>query len=245
MAMRTKNKKILWLELTGFIVTLLVGTAMHFGLELTGFDHRWAWLFPVNESPWEHLKLSFYPIVFWSLILYAVLSRSTTLRPSAPAGVRNFWFARLLGAYVAILFTVVSWSLQHRLMGRSILAIDIAMMYAGLLASALLCWRLLTGQPLRHPRLVSRCTVAGLACLLAGFSLFSYRVPTALLWKDRPCQSYGIIEYHILFNRHLSAHYSDPATVASLPGLCGFVPLVLVGALLVVCLAAGRRGKPG
>ena len=40
-----------------------------------------------------------------------------TLSPSAPGGVRNVWFARLLGAYVAIMTTVVSWSLQHWLMG--------------------------------------------------------------------------------------------------------------------------------
>ena len=71
--MNTKKKRVLWLELTGFMFTLIAGTAMHFGFELTGFDHRWAWLFPVNESPWEHLKLSFYPIIFWGLILYAIL----------------------------------------------------------------------------------------------------------------------------------------------------------------------------
>ena len=71
--MDTKKKKILWLELAGFMFTLVAGTVMHFGLELTGFARSWAWLFPVNESPWEHLKLSFYPIVFWGLILYAIL----------------------------------------------------------------------------------------------------------------------------------------------------------------------------
>ena len=78
------------------------------------------------------------------------------------------------------------------------------MMYAGLLASALLCWRLLIGAPLRHPRLVGRCTAAGLALLLFCFCLFSYRVPGSRLWMDRPCQSFGIIERHILFNRHLT-----------------------------------------
>jgi Family of unknown function (DUF6512) len=134
--METKKKKILWLELTGFMFTLVAGTVMHFGFELSGFSRALAWLFPVNESPWEHLKLSFYPIVLWGLIMYAILQRSAHLRPSAPDGVRNVWFARLLGAYVAIMTTVVSWSLQHRLMGISILAVDIAMMYAGLLASA-------------------------------------------------------------------------------------------------------------
>ena len=242
--MDAKKKKILWLELAGFMFTLVAGTVMHFGLELTGFARSWAWLFPVNESPWEHLKLSFYPIVFWGLIMYAILQRSAHLRPSAPDGVRNFWFARLLGAYVAIMTTVVSWSLQHRLMGISILAVDIAMMYAGLLASALLCWRLLIGAPLRRPRLVSRCTAAGLALLLFCFCLFSYRVPGSRLWMDRPCQSFGIIEYHILFNRHLPPTYSDPATVPTLPGPVGFVPLVLVGGMLVVCLTAGNNKKP-
>lgn len=241
--MDAKKKKILWLELTGFMVTLLVGTAMHFGLELTDFDRRWAWLFPVNESPWEHLKLSFYPVVFWGLLLYAILRRNRTLSPSAPDGVRNVWFARLLGAYVAIMTTVVSWSLQHWLMGRSMLAVDIALLYAGLLASALLCWRLLTGPTLRYPRRLGQCGLAGLALLLFCFCLFSYCVPGSRLWMDRPCQSFGIIERHVLFNRQLPTQCPDPATVACLPGFWGFVPLALVGGMLVVCLAPGRNRK--
>jgi len=242
--METKKKKILWLELAGFVFALFAGTIMHFGLELAGFARALAWLFPVNESPWEHLKLSFYPVVLWGLIMYVILQRSAHLRPSAPGGVRNVWFARLLGAYVAIMTTVVSWSLQHWLMGISILAVDIAMMYAGLLASALLCWRLLIGAPLRRPQLVGRCTAAGLALLLLCFCLFSYRVPGSRLWMDRACQSFGIIERHILFNRHLTTQCPDPATVPSLPGFCGFVPLVLVGGMLVVCLTAGNNKKP-
>ena len=167
------------------------------------------------------------------------------LRPADPGSVRTFWFVRLLGAYVATMTTVASWSLQHRLIGRSFLPIDIAMMYAGLLASALLCWRLTTRPPLRNPRFLGRCTVAGLACMLAGFILFSYRVPIALLWLDGRKHCFGMIEYHILLNRQLPTHCPDPATVASLPGVCGYVPLVLVGCLLVVCLIAGNRGKPG
>ena len=243
--MDAKKKKILWLEIAGFVFTLVAGTVMHFGLELTGFARSWAWLFPVNESPWEHLKLSFYPIVFWGLHQYAILQRSPALRPSAPGGVRNVWLARLLGAYVALMTTVVSWSLQYWLMRRSILAVDIAMMYGGLLASALLCWSLLSARPLRHPQRLSRCGFAGLALLLVCFSLFSYYVPRSRLWMDRKCQSFGIIEVQTLFNRNLPTQCPDPATVPSLPGFYGFVPLVLLGGMLVVCLAAGRNPKHG
>jgi len=130
-------------------------------------------------------------------------------------------------------------------MGISILAVDIAMMYAGLLASTLLCWRLLIGAPLRHPRRLSQYAFAGLALLLFCFCLFSYRVPGSRLWMDRPCQSFGIIERHVLFNRHLTTQCPDPSTVPSLPVFWGFVPLVLVGGMLVVCLTSGRNRKHG
>jgi hypothetical protein len=136
--------------------------------------------------------------------------------------------------------TVVSWSLQYWIMGRSILALDIGMLYAGLLASALLCRHLLAGAPLGKPRLFERCAVAGLAVLLAGFVVFSYFVPVSRLWLDRPRQSYGIIEAHMLFDRHLGAQcYPAPA----LPGFVGFVPLVLTGVLLAACFIAGRRQR--
>lgn len=236
--MRTKKGILLQIELAGFFFTVVAGTAMHFGFELSGFSRAFAWLFPVNESPWEHLKLSFYPVVFWGLIVYAIVQRSARLRPSAPGGVRNFWFARLLGAYVAVMTTVVSWSLQYLLMGRSILAVDIGMLYAGLLASALLCWRFLCGAPRGNPRRTGRYGLAGLAVLLISFALFSYAVPRSRLWLDRPRQFYGIIEAHLLFDRHLGAQcYPAPA----LPGFAGFVPLVIVGLLLGACFVSGRR----
>jgi len=236
--MEAKKKTLLWLELAGFVFTVVVGTIMHFGFELSGFSRTLAWLFPVNESPWEHLKLSFYPVVFWGLVMYAIIRRSPTLRPSAHGGVRNVWFARLLGAYVAVMTTVVSWSLQYWLMGRSVLAIDIGMMYAGLLAAALLCRLLLAAQQIGDARLLERCAVAGFALLLAAFVVFSYRVPASRLWLDRPYQAYGIIEGHLLFDRHLPSQVQHAPTM---PVFAGFAPLVIVGVLLAACFVYGRR----
>ena len=64
------NKRILKLEAIGFIFTSVLGTLMHFFYEWSG-NNTFVGLFcPVNESPYEHLKLLFFPALFYFIIEY-------------------------------------------------------------------------------------------------------------------------------------------------------------------------------
>ena len=102
--MELKRKRILKWELMGFLFTVFFGTIYHFFYEIIGFMYTLAWLFPVNESPWEHLKLFFYPMFFWTMIQYAFSTRYKYLSPSGSDGVNNYWFARLVGFSIATTF---------------------------------------------------------------------------------------------------------------------------------------------
>ena len=51
----------------------LIGALFHFIFEFTGDLIILAPFFPVNESIYEHLKLTFYPILLWQLIGYLFL----------------------------------------------------------------------------------------------------------------------------------------------------------------------------
>lgn len=232
------KKTMLKWELAGFFFAVVFGTIMHFGLELTGFSRLTAWFFPVNESPWEHLKLSFYPILIWGLIEYAFFSQEVRR-----GSLRNFWYARLLGAFTAVMLVIISWSTQKAVLGKSKLVLDILLYYAGLLASSLICWRLLFLRQIWSAEKLTRWSVAGLAFFALTFVLFTYVFPESILWLDGNCHTYGMVQWQVLFDKDAPKIFASPAALPLLPGFAGYLPLALIAALLACCRAlTGRTG---
>lgn len=64
------NKQIAYWQIVGFIFTSIMGTFLHFLFDLSG-GSTWASLISAtNESIWEHMKLLFYPMVFFTVVEY-------------------------------------------------------------------------------------------------------------------------------------------------------------------------------
>ncbi len=62
-----KNNILPW-QITGFAVTSIGGTLLHFLYDWSG-QNRFAAIFSgVNESTWEHMKLLFFPMFAFALI---------------------------------------------------------------------------------------------------------------------------------------------------------------------------------
>lgn len=77
------------------VIIMLIGSLNHFMYELSGgnaFVGMWA---PVSESIWEHLKIAFYPTLFFWTVAYFVFRPLLKDRVAA-------WFA---GAAVAAVFS--------------------------------------------------------------------------------------------------------------------------------------------
>ena len=66
--MTSRSRAILRWELTGAIFIIVVGSALHFVFGWTGGWRPVAVIAAVNESIWEHLKLAFWPGLFWALL---------------------------------------------------------------------------------------------------------------------------------------------------------------------------------
>ena len=69
-----KARPVVILETTGAGFVILIGSALHFAFEWSGNFEPLAIFAAVNESIWEHLKLAFWPGVFWALIQLAMLT---------------------------------------------------------------------------------------------------------------------------------------------------------------------------
>ena len=62
------SKKLLKYDIIGFVFVSIIGTLAHFVYEWTNKCVIAAFFCPINESPWEHLKLIFFPYLIWTVI---------------------------------------------------------------------------------------------------------------------------------------------------------------------------------
>lgn len=53
----------------GFLVTTILGVISHFVYEWTGGNFLVGLFFPMNESTWEHMKLLFFPMFLFALVV--------------------------------------------------------------------------------------------------------------------------------------------------------------------------------
>lgn len=90
-------KKRYWIT---FIVTTLVGIALHFLYDLWP-NPLFAIIAPINESVWEHLKLLFWPFLAAGWTLYAADRRMSML--GAVMAAQLLMPVLLLGVYYTLL----------------------------------------------------------------------------------------------------------------------------------------------
>lgn len=67
----------------GMILVAIAGTISHFVYALTGYNNFIGLFFPVNESVWEHMKLAFFPMLIFTLIVGAKEEDRGTCRKAA------------------------------------------------------------------------------------------------------------------------------------------------------------------
>ena len=163
----------------GWILTSLLGTALHFLYEWSGEAVWAASLSGVNESVWEHMKLLAVPVLFWS----AVQGRS---RVSS-----NFWAVRAVSLLAGLLLIPVVYYTYTGALGFRVTAVDIALFYVAAALVFFLDHRLGKDGQLSASR---QQTLGCLALVILGllFVLFTFCPPRFPLWQDPLTGRYGV-----------------------------------------------------
>ena len=168
----------LW-QLFGFAVTSLLGTLLHFSYE---WLNEAPWIAPfsgVNESTWEHMKLLFWPMLFYALF-ESLFFRSY----------ENFWCIKLRGTLLGLVLIPVLFYTYNGAIGKSPDWLNIAIFFVSAAAAYLLETRLSRKETLRcaAPRLA----LTLLLTIGALFVLFTFRPPEIGLFKDPLTGGFGI-----------------------------------------------------
>lgn len=160
----------------GALFVLIAGTLAHFLYDWTGRNHVAGLFVPVNESIWEHMKLVFFPMLLYSLVMIV------RLRGSFPCIVPSFGFGILVGTLLVPVFYYG----YTFLLGRDFFVLDIADFLLSTLVAFLLAYRFTLSCRLKGFAPV----LWGMVCVLfVCFMMFTYHPPDAEIFADPSGQS--------------------------------------------------------
>lgn len=174
------KRSVLKWELIGIAVISVLGSALHFAFELSGEWPPMGVIAAVNESVFEHLKLTFWPTVLYAAVTYRLLRDST----------RNFIIAKTAAVYVMPVTIIVLFYAYTTLTGIENLFIDIAIFILAVALGQLTSYRILKIELL--PQWLKWFSLAFLIILALIYGLFTYYPPHVPFFQDSTSFTYGI-----------------------------------------------------
>lgn len=166
-------------QLWGFAVTSLGGTLLHFLYDWLG-EAKWiAPLSGVNESTWEHMKLLFWPMLFYAIVQYVFFRER-----------ENFWCVKMRGILLGILLIPVLFYTYNGVIGRSPDWINIAIFFLSAAIAYIYETRLFNSGKILCRSQKGAIGVLSLVALL--FVIFTFATPEIGIFKDPLSGTYGI-----------------------------------------------------
>ena len=169
----------LW-QISGYAVTVLLGTLLHFLYDWLGGA---LWIAPfsgVNESTWEHMKL-----FFWPAFLFAVL-QSFFFRER-----KDFLMIKLRGILSGLILIPVLFYTYNGVIGKSPDWINISIFFIASAIAFIYEYRLLRADEKSDAS--SKIPLVSLLIIAATFVVFTFFTPTLEIFRDPIGNTYGII----------------------------------------------------
>ena len=166
-------------QASGFAISTLIGTLLHFLYDWTGGSCLAAPFSGVNESTWEHMKL-----LYWPLILFAVIQHFFCRDE------KNYWCIKLAATALGLLLIPVLFYTYNGMFGKSPDYVNIAIFYIAAAAAFLLEWWAFRKVFLKckHPQLA----LGVLLFIGVLFVVFTFNTPNIPLFRDPVTGGFGI-----------------------------------------------------
>lgn len=174
------NKKLIKLEIAGFVFVSILGTLMHFFYDWSGESKIAALICPVNESPWEHLKLLFFPYFFYAIYESVQLKNEKF----------NVFFSKYAGIVTGIISTLNIYYVSLGVTGKMIPWINIASFFAGVGIAFIISYIMINssiGGSMANGISLSLFIVTTIV-----FMIFTFEPPLIPLFRDPQSLKYGI-----------------------------------------------------
>ena len=178
--METKEFKLIRnLAILGAFFIIIVGALWHFLYVWSGNNFLVGLITPVNESVWEHMKL-----VFWPILLFAILVEYWYLKEN-----NNYLFSLCFQQYFIIIFIICFFYFYTYFTKTSIFSVDIALFIIAVIIAKFISVQILIGKTNIKDWLVSLILII----LLGSFMILTTVYPPKLkLFLDNNTNTYGI-----------------------------------------------------
>lgn len=176
---KSNGKSILTFELVGIVFIVLFGSLLHFTFELSGNNPLVGAFSAVNESVWEHLKLSYWPALIYAIIEYRYLKNR----------IGSFFLAKAVGIYLMPLVIVSSFYF-YRSFTEENLFLDISIFVVAVVIGQLASYKLLN----RKETMAKYTKISVIAIIIWAvlFALFTFYPPQIPIFQDPINGNYGI-----------------------------------------------------
>lgn len=155
----------------GIIFVLIIGTLAHFLYDWSGNNHIVGFFTPINESIWEHMKLLFFPMLIYSLIIIFRFRNTYLCAASA------LCFGILAGTLLIPLFFYAYTSI----LGKDIFFLNIGIFILSIIIAFRLSYKFTLSCRLEPYTFLLCCLVF---ILFTCFVLFTYNPPKARIFED-------------------------------------------------------------
>lgn len=181
----SKQANVFRWEMWGFLFIVLLGSFLHFTFEFSGGWRPLGIISAVNESVWEHLKLAFWPALFWTIIEWFGLRQlKTDTRP-------NIFLAKAIGAYTTPVVIITIFYTYTTFTGESILVVDLTSFVIAIVIGQFVSYGL--WRSWRSAQLFSWLGLVMFAIGILLFAIFTFYPPHVGLFQDPRTGGYGIL----------------------------------------------------
>lgn len=164
-------KELKYYAIAGIIFVILTGSLAHFLYDWSGNNYIIGLFTPVNESVWEHMKLLFFPMLLYSLIM------AFRFQKDFPCIISALCWGILSGTWtIPVLFYA-----YKALLGKDLFIMDIGIFILSILLAFWLSYKLsLSCRTKRYTPLP--CSL--LCILFLCFLLFTYHPPSGKIFDN-------------------------------------------------------------
>ncbi|AGB41836.1 hypothetical protein Halha_1925 [Halobacteroides halobius DSM 5150] len=177
--MHNKIKQILIWEIIGGFWIIIVGSLLHFLYDWSNNLLIIGIFSPVNESVWEHLKLGYWSLFFFSLVEYSFIKKN----------IHGYFWGEFLGILSLEGFILIIFYTYTALIKKHILWIDITSYLIGSIICQIVSFKIIKKQ------IPKRINILGLVLFITFgliLILFTFFPPHFSIFMDSNTGTYGI-----------------------------------------------------
>lgn len=163
-----KNRE--YAEFIGIVFTIVIGCLLHFAFDWSDGNRFAALLSAVNESTWEHLKLLFFPYMFYAIFEYIYIGKDDS----------NFMTAKCIGVICGLVLIPILFYTYTYILGTNYLSLDILIFILSVIISYLVSHKILLNKTLK----INGICVLILILITIAFFRFTFSSPDCFLFHD-------------------------------------------------------------